>query len=144
MVDYEQLEYYDELFNDYYNYMKEHSKYNLNIEKKSPPNIVKFPTIVLKEVQNVNAIGGTSTNRQELVDLLTFQADIYTKDLIDENGEHPSLEVQKELKLLTFNFFFHRRFDRTSSDNWENNNIVYDRLTLLFQGRLQSWNKQIM
>lgn len=144
MVDYEQLEYYDELFNDYYDFIKSKVEYKVEIEKKSPPNIAKFPTIVFKEVQNVNAIGGTSTNRQELVDLLTYQVDIYTKDLIDENVEHPSLEIQKELKLLTFNFFFHRRFDRTSSDNWENNNIVYDRLTLLFQGRLQSWNKQVM
>ena len=144
MVDYELLEYYDELFDDYYNYIKENSSYSPNVEKKSPPNITKFPTIVLKEAINVNAIGGTSTNRQELVDLLTYQVDIYTKDLIDENGQHPSLEIQKELKLLTFNFFFHRRFDRTSSDSWENMNIVYDRLTLLFQGRLQSWDKRVM
>ena len=144
MADYEQLEYYDELFDDYYKYMNANSSYKLNVVKKSPPKLSEFPTIILKEAINVNAIGGTSTNRQELVDLLTYQVDIITKDFIDENGEHPSLEVQKELKLLTFNFFFHRRFDRTSSENWENMNIVYDRLTLLFQGRLQSWNKQVM
>lgn len=143
-MNYNELDIYDEYFNDYYDYIKNNVAYEITISKKTPQDIVKFPTIIFKEVQNVNAIGGTATNRQEVVDLLTFQVDIYTKDFIDSNGKHPSLVIQKELKLLTFDYFFKRGFDRSSSDNWENNNVVYDRLTTLFQGWLQSWNKKII
>lgn len=143
-MNYNELEIYDELFNDYYNYIKANVPYEITIAKKTPQKDLKFPTIIFKESGNVNAIGGTATNRQEVVDLLTFQVDIYTKDFIDKDGKHPSLVVQKELKLLTFDYFFKRKFDRTSSDNWENNNVVYDRLTILYQCGLQSWNKKII
>ena len=144
MIDYSLLNYFDDLFKDYYEYIKSHVDYQLNIEKKSPPEMVKFPTIILKEVNNTNVNAGTSTNRQEVVDLLTYQVDIYTKDLITNNGQIPSYEVQKQLNNLTYNFFFNRGFERTNADNWENMNIKYDRTTLLFQGRLQSWNKRII
>lgn len=143
-MNYLELDIYDELFNDYYKYIKSKVNYSIEIAKKTPQKDLKFPSIIFKEVTNVNAIGGTSTDRTENVDLITYQIDIYTKDFIDDNGQHPSFVIQKELKLLTFDYFFHRGFDRTSSDNWENNNVVYDRLTLLFQGGLQSWNKRII
>jgi len=142
-MDYTLLNYYDTLFNDYFNYIKSKSNFDVDISKKSIPELIKFPLIVMKEVININQNKGTSTNYQESVDLLTFQVDILTKDLIDDNGVHPSYEVQKELKNLTFQFFFEKGFNRTSYENWENTTIVYDRLTLLFQGNLQSWNCQI-
>ena len=144
MIDYSLLNYYDDLFKDYYNYIKDNVNFDTEIIKKSPPEIVKFPTIRLKEATNTNLSSGTSTNRQEVVDLVAYQVDIYTKDLINSNGQIPSYEVQKILKNLTYNFFFNRGFERTNSDSWENMSIAYDRLTLLFQGRLQSWNKQIV
>ena len=82
-------------------------------------------------------------NRQEFTDMLSFQVDIYTKDIIENNVEYASLELQKDLKYLTFDFFLQNGFTRTAYDNWENNNIVYDRLTIIFQCNLQSWNKRI-
>ena len=144
MIDYSLLNYYDDLFNEYYDYIKHYVDFDINIEKKSPPEMTKFPTVILKEAVNTNISEGTTTNRQEFVDLVSYQVDIYTKDLIYNNTLIPSLEVQKIIKNLTYNFFFNRGFERTNSDNWENMNIVYDRLTSIFQGRLQSWNKQIV
>lgn len=143
MIDYTQLDYYNELFDEYYNYMKANLEFEVEIEKKSPPNVAKFPTIILKEVQNNNMQRGTSTNYQESADRVGYQIDIYTKDMVVDGVQYPSLKVQDTIKYLTFNFFIHRGFERTNMDNWENMNIVYDRLTLIFNGILQSWNKQI-
>ena len=142
-MDYTKLDNYDILFDDYYDYIKSHASFNVEVIKKSMPKEITFPTILMREALNINQTKGTATNRVESVDLLTYQVDIVTKDLIDENGLHPSLELQKELKYLTFNFFFERGYERTSTEYWENTNIVYDRLTCLFQGNLQSWNKHI-
>lgn len=139
---YKQLDIYDELFDHYYNYIKTLSPNNVTVAKKSPPTITKFPTIILKEVQNVNT-GNMSLNRQEFTDMISFQVDIYTKDIIENGIECASLQIQKELKNLTFDFFLKNGFTRTAFENWENNNIVYDRLTMIFQCNLQSWNKKI-
>ena len=136
------LDYYDGLFDEYYNYIKENVSYDVDINKKSIPEIIKFPSIYLKEVSNTNQSRGTTLDHYETVDLLMYQVDILTKDIVEEEVI-PSLEIQKELKLLTFQFFFNRGFIRTSTEYWENTNIVYDRLTLIFQGNLQSWNKRI-
>ena len=111
--------------------------------KKSPPTITTFPTIILKEVQNINT-DNISLNRQEFVDTISYQVDIYTKDIVENGVEYPSLQLQKELKNLTFDFFLKNGFKRTAFDNWENNNIVYDRLTVIFQCNLQSWDKKII
>lgn len=142
-MDYRLLDYYDEIFDDFYNYIKENASVEVNVDKKTLPSQIEFPTVLMREALNINQTGGTSTNHQESVDLLTYQVDVVTKDVTDENGFHHSMEIQKELKYLIFNFFFHRGFERTSSEQWQNTNIVYDRLTLLFQGNLQSWNKRI-
>lgn len=142
-MDYTLLDNYDVLFDDYYNYIGSHASFKVEVIKKSMPKEIEFPTILMREALNINQSNGTTTNRVETVDLLTYQVDIVTKDLIDENGLHPSLEIQKELKYLTFKFFFERGYERTSTEYWENTNIVYDRLTCLFQGNLQSWNKHI-
>lgn len=142
-MDYTLLDYYDVLFDDFYDYIKSNASFEVNVDKKSLPDKIEFPTVIMREALNINQAKGTATNRVETVDLLTYQVDIVTKDLIDENGLHPSLEVLKELKYLVFKFFFDRGFERTSTESWENTNIVYDRLTCLFQGNLQSWNKHI-
>ena len=142
-MNYKNLDIYDELFKDYQSYIKDNINYEIKIAKKAPQSITKFPTIIMKEVINTNT-NNISTNYQEFVDLVGYQVDIYTKDFIDENGQHYSMEVQKELKQLTYNFFFANRFKRQSYEDWENNNLIYDRLTLVFQGNLQSWNKQIV
>lgn len=142
---YKYLDYYTELFNNYTEYLRENIEYDMKIAKKSPPEFnekTKFPTVVMKEVININ--DEIATNRYELVDLVGYQVDIYTKDFVDKSGQHYSIEVQKELELLTYQFFLDRHFVRTAHDNWENNNLIYDRLTLVFQGHLQSWNKQII
>jgi len=147
MVDYTLLDYYNELFDEYYNFIKENinedNLFEVNIEKKSPPNIAKFPTIILKEVKNTNISRGTSTNAQETTDRVSYQIDIYTKDIIVGSTQYPSSKVQDMIKYLTFNFFLYRGFERSNMETWENMNIVYDRLTLIFVGILQSWNKQI-
>lgn len=140
---YKHLDIYDELFDHYYNYIKNTSPNSVKISKKSPPTITTFPTIILKEVQNLNTDIMT-TNKQEFVDLVSYQVDIYTKDVVENGVEYPSLLLQKELRNLTYDFFLNKGFTRTNYDNWENNNIVYDRLTLIFQARVQSWNKQII
>lgn len=143
-MDYTLLNYYDQLFDEYYHYIKENVNYDVDVSKKSIPEILKFPLVVMREASNTNQTQGTSTNRQEVVDLLTYQVDILTKDNIVEQQLIPSLEIQKELKYLTFQFFFNKGFIRTSSENWENTKINYDRFTCIFQGNLQSWNKRIV
>lgn len=142
-MDYTQLDNYDTLFDDLYNYINSYASIKTEVIKKSLPDKIEFPTVLMREALNINQDRGTATNRVETVDLLTYQVDIVTKDVIDENGLHPSLEIQKELKYLIFKFFFERGYERTSTEYWENTNIVYDRLTCLFQGNLQSWNKHI-
>ena len=140
---YNQLEIYDILFDYYYNFIKQNSLTSIKVAKKSPPTITTFPTIILKEVQNINT-DNISLNRQEFVDTISYQIDIYTKDIVENGVEYPSLQLQKELKNLTFDFFLKNGFKRTAFDNWENNNIVYDRLTVIFQCNLQSWDKKII
>lgn len=142
---YKQLDIYENLFDTYYNYIKSLSpNYEVKIAKKAPKTFVSFPTIILKEVQNINNTNGMSLNRHEFVDTVSYQIDIYTQDIVSNGTDYASLLVQKELKELTFDFFLNNGFIRTAFENWENNNIVYDRLTLIFQGNLQSWNKKLI
>ena len=139
---YKNITTFQKLFNLYYDYIKENVDYNVEIEKKALPDVINFPTITFREVVNTNT-DMITTNHQEFVDLVGIQVDIYTKDFVDSEGQRYSMEVQRELFNLTADFFLHYHFNRINYDNWENNYLVYDRLTLVFQGHITSWNGQI-
>ena len=116
---YNQLEIYDILFDYYYNFIKQNSLTSIKVAKKSPPTITTFPTIILKEVQNINT-DNISLNRQEFVDTISYQVDIYTKDIVENGVEYPSLQLQQELKNLTFDFFLKNGLNTFFHPFWMN------------------------
>lgn len=83
-----------DIVNLFASFLKERSIFKdvMVITKKAPLNFVQFPTIVIKETNNSDFIRGMSVNLTEAVARLTYQVDIYTKDIV--------LEVKEETEMV--------------------------------------------
>lgn len=140
------MEIENDLIKLYYNFIKNNSIFSeeVLIVPKTPKSFTKFPTIVIKENNNVDFIGGKTLNRQEFMNLLTYTVDIYSKDIIVGQNKYLSANVLKELKLLTFQFFNDIGFNRISSNKAEFIDITVDRNISTFQGKVNNWNGYII
>lgn len=140
------MEIEDKLLRLYYDFIKKESKFSdlVLIVPKAPQSFSKFPTIVFKEINNTDYIGGKSLNRQEYVDRLGYSVEIYSKDVILNKKKVMSLEVIKELKYLTHKFFNEIGFNRTSSTKGEYVDLTVDRYICTFEGKVNNWNGQII
>lgn len=130
----------------YYNFIKDNSLFGEKtlIVPKTPQSFSSFPTIVFKESNNSDYSRGKTTNRQEFINRLTYIVDIYTKDTIVNDTKYNSLEVLKELKLLTYEFFNKLGFNRLSSSRAEFMDITVDRNVSIFEGKVNNWNGKII
>ena len=140
------MEIEENLLKMYYNFIKDKSLFGEKtlIVPKTPQSFSSFPTIVFKESNNSDYFKGKTTNRQEFINRLTYIVDIYTKDTIVNGTKYNSLEVLKELKLLTYEFFNKLGFNRLSSSRAEFMDITVDRNVSIFEGKVNNWNGKII
>ena len=90
-----------------------------------------------------NNLSLLTLNRLEFGDNLTYQVDIYTKNITINGTEYNSRVIINELKNLTAKFFKYCGFQREGSTRGEYTDINVKRQTMLFSGSLSSWNKNI-
>lgn len=131
------------IFKFYKQYLKDKSKFSPNVFNRTPKNLSVFPTIVLRETNNIEDSNYTTLDRKEFVNEITSSIDIYTKDLIIDGVKYPSKEVMNELKYLTFDFFQAWGFTRTQCSEADYLNYEVDRLVIVESCSLNSWNRKI-
>ena len=131
------------IFKKYKQYLKDNSKFAPNLFNKAPKNLSVFPTIVLKETNNIEDSNYTSLDRKEFVNEITSNIDIYTKDMIIDGVKYPSKEIMNELKYLTFDFFQAWGFTRTQCSEADYLNLEIDRLVIIETCKLNNWNRKI-
>lgn len=134
-----------DLLKEYNAFMKKNSVFaeKLQILPDTPQSFSKFPTIIFKEQDNTDNLSLLTLNRLEFGDNLTYQVDIYTKNITINGTEYNSRVIINELKNLTAKFFKYCGFQREGSTRGEYTDINVKRQTMLFSGSLTSWNKNI-
>lgn len=134
-----------DLLKEYNAFMKKNSVFaeRLQILPDTPQSFSKFPTIIFKEQDNTDNLSLLTLNRLEFGDNLTYQVDIYTKNITINGTEYNSRVIINELKDLTAKFFKYCGFQREGSTRGEYTDINVKRQTMLFSGSLSSWNKNI-
>ena len=134
------------LLKEYNSFIKANSvfKDKLIVLPDTPQSFYNFPTIIFKEANNVDNLSLMTLNRMEYGDDLTYQVEIYTKDVILGNTTYHSRVVINELKDLTAKFFRNVGFTRTSSQRGEYIDINVKRHIMIFNATQQSWNGRII
>lgn len=134
-----------DLLKEYNAFMKKNSVFaeRLQILPDTPQSFSKFPTIIFKEQDNTDNLSLLTLNRLEFGDNLTYQVDIYTKNITINGTEYNSRVIINELKDLTAKFFKYCGFQREGSTRGEYTDINVKRQTMLFSGSLSSWNINI-
>ena len=134
-----------QLLREYKEYVVNHTRFNelVKILPSTPQSFSVFPTIVFSEVNNVDYTLGKTLDRTESVDNLSYQVDIYTKDIKIEDKTYSARTVINELKDITFKFFNEIGFLRINALRGEYIDVTVQRYTILFNGKLNNWNKKI-
>lgn len=134
-----------QLLREYKEYMANKSIFGelVKILPSTPQSFSIFPTIVFSEVNNTDYTLGKTLERTESVDNLSYQVDIYTRDVKLGNQTYSARTVINELKDLTFKFFNDIGFIRINALRGEYIDVTIQRYTMLFNGKLNNWNKKI-
>lgn len=135
-----------ELILDFNNFIKANSVFKdvLLVLPDTPQSFSTFPTIIIRETNNYDNSNLLTTEYSEFGDNITYQVDIYTKDVRIGNTKYNSKIVINELRDLIHRFFRNNGFERTEDTNGEYIEIEVKRRTLLFSATVKSWNKSII
>ena len=136
----------NELILDFNKFIKANSVFKdvLLVLPDTPQSFSTFPTIIIREVGNIDNSNLLTTEYSEYGDSLSYQVDIYTKDVRVGNNKYNSKVVINELRDLIHRFFRNNGFTRTEDANGEYIEIEVKRRTLLFTATVKSWNKSII
>lgn len=135
----------NKIIKEFSDYIKEKSifKDTIKVVPDTPESFATFPTIVIKEAINRQNTNATSTNYYEYADDITYQVEIYTKNVTINNVKYQSRNVLSELRLLVCNFFMNCGFERTDGTRGNYPDESIKRYIMLFRGSLNSWNMNI-
>lgn len=135
-----------DLLKKYNDFMKKNSIFSeqLQVLPDTPQSFSHFPTIIFREKDNKDNMSLKSTDYIEYGDTLTYQVDIYTKNVIIGTTEYNSRVIINELKDLTMKFFRYYGFRRESNVRGEYIDLSVKRQILLFSGSVSNWNGQII
>lgn len=131
------------LFKDYKKYIETNSKFEPTILPSSNKDLTKFPTIVFREQGNTENELYTTLNRIEYVDEITLVIEIYSQPKTIGNKKYASKAIVDELKFLTFDFFRYMGCTRISCEPAEYYNKEVDRLVIMYNFNINSWNNKI-
>lgn len=143
-----------EIVKEYKQYMISNSIFGTILDEKktilpdTPQSFSKFPTIIIKEANNIMFSRGKTIDRTEYIDEVTYQVDIYTKDVTvktdDETKTYSARTVINELKDLTFKFFNQIGFNRINATRGEYIDVNVNRYIMIFDGKINNWNMKIL
>lgn len=135
-----------DLLKEYHSFMMKNSIFaeKMQILPDTPQSFYKSLTIIFKEADNSDNLSMLTTNRFEYGNQLTYQIDIYAKNVTIGTTEYNSRIVINEIKDLTTKFFRYYGFIRNGSTRGEYNDINVKRQTMLFSASQSSWNKKIV
>lgn len=133
------------LIKEFNTFMKANSIFSdkLLILPDTPQSFSTFPTIIFREMGNVDSSAYKTTNRLEYGEDLTYQVDIYTKNVVLGNTTYNSKIVINEIKELVAKFFRNCGFDRISNNPNDYIDISVKRQTMIFSATINSWNKKL-
>lgn len=124
-------------------YLEKNSKFNPKVFSKAPKDLPKFPTVVFKETNNIDAIQYRSLDRRERVYQITNTIEIYTKDQTVGGTRVSSKTIMSELKHLVFEFFELVGATRVSSSYVESYDNQIERYVIVVRYLQTSWNRLI-
>lgn len=135
----------NDLFLEYKEYMLSKSKFSdtLLIVPHIPNSLAKFPTIIMREINNSDNMVGKTTNRMESVSKLSYRVSIYVKPVTIDGTKYQENQIMDEMKKLTYDFFNQIGFDRNSSRRTDNIDKSILRQEMIFTGNLASWNNSL-
>ncbi len=137
----------NDILNLFNTYIKSKSTFGsiLKVVPTTPQSFFKenIPVIVIRENGNNDDLNTLTLDRIEYGNNLTYQVDIYTKNVIFNGKEYNARDIINELRFLIHDFFRGISFTRESDVPSEYMDISVKRRTLLFSGSVNSWNKSI-
>lgn len=107
------LEKYDLLFDEYKEFIKNNSKYEVRVVKYNTNTSAYFPLVALA-LSNITSTRDCTLDKIEHYDNYYFTTDIYTKDKIINGKKISSNVISNELVNLTIKFFEKKNMYRTS------------------------------
>lgn len=131
------------LYKSYKAFMENASEFSPTIIPSSSKTLSKFPTILVREQNNVNNMKFTTIDRTQRVYDITLIVEIYTQDKTINNKKFASKYIMDELKYLTFDFFENLGCRRTGCEPAEYYNKEVDRLVIIYSFSLNNWNRKI-
>lgn len=131
------------IFLKFKEYMETKSKFNPKVFSKTPKELAQFPTIIFKEINNVDNMTYRSLDRTQRVYQITDTIEIYTKDMPIGDKKYASKVIMSELKYLVFDFFELYGFQRTSCDIVDYYDYQVDRMVITVVCNQNNWNKKI-
>jgi len=135
----------NDLFLEYKEYMLSKSRFSdtLLIVPHIPNSLAKFPTIIMREINNSDNMVGKTTNRMESVSKLSYRVSIYVKPVTIDGTKYQENQIMDEMKKLTYDFFNQIGFNRNSSRRTDNIDKSILRQEMIFTGNLASWNNSL-
>lgn len=124
-------------------YLQEKSRFSPYVFNDVPKNLVVFPTIVFQENNNTDNLEGTTLDRTETVQNISYTIELYTKDMVIDGVQYSKKEITNELKYLIFDFFQYWGFIRTQCTKAEYLNYEVDRHVIIETCSLNNWNRKI-
>lgn len=134
----------NQIYKEFKDFIQSKVDYETKILPRAPKNLIKFPTIIVKESSNVDYSQSKTLNGLEYADQLMYTIEIYTKDIVINNNLTPSRKMQQELKQLTFEFFRQCGFERMSCTPTEYLDITVDRLIIVEEAIINNWNNKLI
>lgn len=134
-----------DLFLEYKEYMLSKSKFKdlMLILPHNPQSLAKFPTIIMKEINNSDNRVGKTTDRIESVSRLSYRVSVYVKPVTIDGTKYQENQIMDEIKKLTYHFFNQVGFNRNSSRRTDNIDKSILRQEMIFTGNLASWNNSL-
>ena len=135
----------EELFKEYKAYMLGKSIFasSLDIFSATPKQIAKFPTIIMRQMNESDYIQGKTTDRLEFVSRLNYRVSIYAKPTVINGTKYQPRQIINELRKYTSDFFRNIGLDKDSDRPVDNIDLSISRQEMMFSGRLASWNNSL-
>lgn len=135
----------EQLFSEYKAFIKANSTFKdvIDIFPNTPQQLIKFPTIIMREINNRDYIEGKTFDRVESVSTISYRVSIYTKPITISNTKYQPKQVINELRGLTSKFFNNVGLNKDSDAPIDNIDLSISRQEMVFSGRIANWNNSL-
>lgn len=135
----------DELFKEYKAFMLANCNLlgDKSIFPNTPAQLIQFPTIIMREINNSDYMQGKSFDRTESVSTINYRVSIYTKPITKDGVKYQPKQVINELRALTSKFFNNVGLNKDSDSPVDNIDLSISRQEMLFSGKVASWNNSL-